>query len=454
MIFMARDKPPDKKNKIKKPNNEREVNTMKRTLQRLLSVTVSAAMLVSLTGIVWADNLTDGVDEGSNKAAVGTSITINKEIEVFNSGSATVYAPPITYTYTVTAASVTNGVQTVKDEDGVVGKVYAGDLDALTNTNDQATVTFVNTNSVTATTSGGVYFTNGFTLNFDPDEYEHSGVYRYVITQTTGGFTGVTLSGDNVRYLDVYVRLATTSDSASTDYVIYGYVLSKADSAAFNVDDSDISNRDATIKTNGFVHTGATNAGTDSSLTVDRYNTYNATITKNVTGAFGDKGHEFPFAFTLTSAANGARVSASTTGSNLTGFTSGTAEIASGTLAGTVELSDTKSVTISGIPNTSTLSVTETNDTYDIYKVSTTSTNSVATDLTATAKDQNETATLSGIAPSALTSDVAVTFTNLLDTVSPTGLMLRIAPFAVLLAAGSVFIFIAQKAREDENESA
>ena len=425
---------------------------MKKTFRKLLSLATVLAMILSLSSIVMADGLTNGKAAGTDNAKIGNTVTIQKEIEVYNSSSATVYAPPISYTYTVTAAGVTAKTQTVKDTTGTIGYVYPGVMNAVTNTGKAATLTFANTQSVTATTSGGAYFVGTFDIGFDPSAFTHTGIYRYAITQTTSGYTGVTVSStETVRYLDVYVRPAVEADNVQTSYVIYGYVLVKSTNEAFDIDDSDTNSRDTTIKTNGFVHDGANNAGTPSAaIGVDRYDTYNMTLTKAVSGTFGDKSHGFPFAIAITSAANGARISAATTGTDLTGFsdTGSTGVIASGSLAASVKLADTKTVTISGIPAGSTISITETNDTPDIYKVSTTSTNSDAADLQAAEKENGQTAVLSGIAPTALTSDVAVTYTNALTVVSPTGLLLRIAPFGIMLLAGCVFIVIARKARK------
>ena len=96
--------------------------------------------------------------------------------------------------------------------------------------------------------------------------------------------------------------------------------------------------------------------------------------------------------------------------------------------------------------------MTEKNNTSDSYKVKagkTTGADDLLTESIVAAG-----ATSGSTSPLPLTAKAEIYFTNTLDTISPTGLVMRFAPYALILAAGIVLLVVAMKhkSRKDDDE--
>lgn len=444
----------------------------------MLAVCVSAsADPETLTGGKAGEAYTSA-NEGQK---VDNSVTFPKQIVIFNTAdSTTVYNPNITYTYTVTPATVTS--ITVKDGDNDQGTVYAGVSAALA-TSDPAydlSAVFSSDATTTAGTKGAVASDN-ITIVFNPDGFGHAGIFRYVITEADSSAArtaaGVARKGtDTARYLDVYVRVDSTDadgDNSSTDYVIYGYVLSTANDSKNEQNAPANPDADAglTTKTGGFL--ADYNNETGVVTTGDYYNTYNLKVVKNVAGTLGDRNEAFPFgiAFSNTAITSQPKVGVDPDHDHQSGTFSatvatfaedGTLSIGDGTSADSVlKLKHDDYILITGIPAEVTSTVTERNSSYDIYTADITTT--AITGGTArhtTVKLQpagttsvTEVTGTNGADDNALTAgDLVLTVTNTMDIVSPTGLVLRFAPYALILLGGIALLVIAMKRKGHREE--
>ena len=176
--------------------------------------------------------------------------------------------------------------------------------------------------------------------------------------------------------------------------------------------------------------------------------------------------HAFPFTVIFTNAAvtQSVDISSATTGTTTpTGFVDpAAAALSDDDTRGVVFIKDGASVKYIGIPNGTSVEVYETNDmTGVIYQVTTALTgtatktdNSVSWDdkpTVAVAQAAEKEAFQSTKATITTTPDVdddnayAVAVTNRLLTISPTGVSLRVAPYALMLCAGLLLVFFSRR---------
>ncbi len=438
---------------------------MKKTLKRIGTAFMAAALAAALAVPAFAaDNaLTNGksgelYDSANEGTIQNNTLTFNKEIVIYNTSSQTVHNPNVTYSYTIAPAGVTDEAQTVTDGDGDVGKVYNGITAAASIT---ASVTF-SSNETTPTSSDGAVASKPITVTISPGEFTHAGIYRYLITEGDNSAArtaaGVSRSADYkaTRYLDVYVR-KDVNNEASTDYVVYGYVLFENSTGAV-----DITADDSVAKSNGYV-AGQTSGKYTTAIDTDYYNTYNLNVVKNVSGTLADKNEDFPFeiAFsknTITSQPV-VTVSGQMTGDK-TFEAAGTLTLGSATATSDLKIKHNENVLIVGIPADITSTVTEYNSSYDVYKADITTTvvtGGTATHTTANVNPGTTTAitAVTGTNTSesnALTAgDLVLTVTNSIEVVSPTGVALRFAPYVLMLVAGLAILFVGRKFKK-ENE--
>lgn len=330
-------------------------------------------------------------------------------------------------------------------------------------------------------------------------------------TMTAAGVTDGTAT--SVRYLDVYVMRSNVDDATydlytdgttAAQWIIYGYVCLDS-----TVGTTDVTT--ATKKTNGFTANseGATSGGT----TADQYYTYNLTVTKDLVGDNSMINHQFPMAVAFDTAtksktgtfqlivetdgsestvggtgltatadvvAGAATVNDPTTGTTAAIKKIGGAQVLStsnytfkvadgSTTTGTTE----GKVKLIGIPYGVLASVTETNDNVGTTYTATakedvttaagttllgdkalTTTGTLSANTYSASIDNTETATRAADIATANTNNMnaAVEFTNTLSIISPTGVVLRIAPYALMLGAGIV-LFLLSRRRKEENEA-
>lgn len=357
-----------------------------------------------------------GTAARADEAQANNRLTIEKEIVVTNPDGESVYAPAITYTYEIAPAA--NGA-TVTDANNHSAVVKAGIAEAV----ETATVSIdFTSNEKAAASAEGTELAGSTQFTFDENAFPSAGIYRYQITENQpAGFAaaGLTRSDEYKaeRILDVYVK--NTEDGLE----IYGFIL-------FEGSENDDINTE-TVKSEGWVKdTGIKD--------VDVYRTTNLTVTKTIDGTLADKTHDFPFQVNVDSRTitNGRII----VDGQMAAF-DGSYELGALAADSELKLGNNDSVQIIGIPvgaDDTTYTVNEFNDTPDTYI------SKNAEEKTLAADNATDYTAL------ALSSDaVTSAFTNTLDAVSPTGIVMRFAPYALMLGAGTV-IFAISRRRETE----
>ena len=428
---------------------------------RKISALVLVIMMIAVAGSVFADGEaaleTNGIVGDNTGTALSKSVIIYKELTGYNPDGSTVNAPNITYNYSI--APGTSDI-TITDKDGVVANTKSG-VGEPTITN---AVSWTSTETIATAATGSHDGTNNLkpiTINFTNVNFEAAGVYRYVITESLpDGFaydtSGVT-NGDitNTRYLDVYVRDARDTE---TGRQIYGYVLFQnvpANHTANSETDSDVT---AAVKTTGFV--SDTDANDSTTLSADSYYTYNVTITKTLVNDSAMNSNKFPFSVTFANRNI-------TKSIDIIGTADGTAEaadVANGSITSVAvspAIAHGGSVVYTGIPVGTTVTVHETNNvtgtTYSsVGAITTAETGDTAADTKVIAPSvvSNDAVVASTTAGTAVSASKTIAFTNTLEVISPTGIVLRVAPYLLMLAAGIalVVILLAKRRRHTDED--
>ena len=413
---------------------------MKR-IRKGLAILATLAMVMSLgVSTAFAAPISDGV-----ATTTDTQLTIPKGVTFINKDAVTSYGPGITYTYTVAPATVEDGTMTVKDAAGNATTVHSGPTGGLTL--DASSITFGSSETFT-TSATGVQATKNIVLNFDASKFARAGVYRYVLTDTTATsalYAAGIVRDDNydtTRFIDVFVKRNATTGAME----VYGYALKTDNSSTGS------SATPATAKDPGFVSESPAEDGT--TVKTDRYTTYNVTLTKIVAGALGDTAHEFPFAVTVSN--DGKNYYAAK--GDINAAKAATADAAT---SKATALKHKETYTLAGLSPHATVAYQETNDTTDLYDVTASDMMGALTVTDDAAKtyavpsgavsSYDELNSITDVsAQDGPTGYMAVTYTNTLNEVSPTGFIQHFGMILMLLSAGIMFILVSSKMTEDE----
>lgn len=376
------------------------------------------------------------INGGSSPGVVSsneTTVTVPKGITFINEDAVTSAGPDVTFTYSVAPATVTAGTS-VTDANGKSINVKAGPAQGLTL--DATTLTFPSSETNT-TSAEGIEHTKDISMSVDLTKFSQPGVYRYEITDETSLATlyaaGLTRSDDyqENRFLDVFIQRNNQGNLE-----VSGYALKTTND----------STTPSSEKDPGFVAASPVE-GEDT----DHYKTYNVEVRKLIAGTMGDTSHEFPFAITVAN-----QNKPYLAGEGTTASTSATS------LSATLKHNDV--YTIQGLSPKATFSVVETNDTnpLDPYVVSVNGktaaiqvtedtsnmTYSIAAGTVSSYDADNSASDVSEIG--AKTNYEQVTYTNTLDTVSPTGLVMRYGAYLFMAIAGIAIIAIAMRKKNEE----
>ena len=348
------------------------------------------------------------------------TVTIKDVLKVYNPDETSVYAPDVTFHYSITAGT---GGATVTDENDVQAIVLAGNWSGKNSNGTKIAVSgepsitesvaYTRDNTLAADDEGAAN-EKIITVNFENVTFPKPGIYRYEITRTTTDTNNVLESKENVtRYFDVYVK------EENSKRTIYGYILHDIS--------GDIS-KTSTTKYNNFT---------------SEYKTSNLTVGKTLVNDATMNGHQFPFSVSFVNTKNahikvdpnqGADGKATATAMNA-GATTSAPTIANEGI-----------VKYIGIPNGFTSTVYETNDvTGTTYKSEATADNTVNAKniIWTTEGDANKSNDATTSAAEDQTKTIA--FTNTLEVISPTGLFLRFTPFLVIIGAAILLLLVSRR---------
>jgi len=483
---------------------------MKKTLKVIGALMLVVALVLSTTLVSFASSteLTNGEVGGFSPNHVDDpqtqdkALNIKKEITAFNPDEALIYGPEIEYTYTVAAAADSELV-TITDQDAdhasglaTTVTVLPGITNGLTVTGTAANkIAWTNADILDASAAGTANYKN-LTIDFSSVVFTQPGVYRYKITEAVDAYTSSGVTNGTIaetRYVDVYVMRSSTYTTGAqpSEWTIYGFVCLVETLGTTNV-------TPATAKTNGFVSNTDPNGdgNTSDAQTADEYHTYNLTIGKTLTGDDTMNGHKFPFdvafandvantatetfqfAVEINDSAKAAVTKVAETAATTVNGTAITAldkvggadVVTTANKDGNPSIANGGTVKYIGIPTTIKATVTETNDVVGTtYTTTATETigSAAAADVvwtggtaeidTATGKkatvDENDTVIYAQAAAPAADTNVAIQVTNTLAIISPTGIAFRVAPYALILAAGIVLLVLGMRRRNARSEA-
>lgn len=377
---------------------------LNKTFGRIATTLVATAMLASVAVVPAFAEEFNGFTGGTSTDPIDASdITIKKELYL-PTGSVT---PTQTFSFDIKPATA-NPSETIPVQDGETVGVRDGIGSVLTNA---GSVTISPEDDTTNRTTTGAYDTVWDNIVFTqlPSDFKDAGVYKYEIVEQT-----LTPADDDFNdatdqlylYLVVERKADVEVDSTTAaDYFISG-------ATVYN----------ATAKTDKYTNWYKLGSGEtpDPNAQVGT-----VTVTKTVTGAMGSKNDEFTFTITSIDGADVTDAKISIDG--------GTATAVAGN--GQFTLTHGQIATITGL-DAGTYQVVETVDRG--YALTTTG------EKTATAVTNGAEVEVEG------GQTKAVTFTNNREAVSPTGLIMDIAPYILLVvvAAAGCFVFL-RKRRED-----
>ena len=473
---------------------------MKKNMNRLATLALSGMMVLSTAAPVFASstsvnkadpnlNVYYGKEEANvgvsantdgKLEALGNSVSFDKVIRVVTGDNEMVDQPDVVWTYTV--AGVTNnqkinvggasesaafevGKTKIVDKKNQEMIVLAGQASQIDTANSDLKAEF-KADSYDLTGKTLEDFKDGVKIGFKPAAFATPGVYRFVVTEETatgansGDVEAMKVNVDGVekpyqtqRFLDVYVRLK----DGSADREIYGYVLHSGDT---QVTSNQSGNKHTGDKNSGFDGDGNKQGKRDTPQGYTLYAPKKLKIDKKISGMI-NKTHAFPFTVNLFHNAAG---TTNFDNANLQvkvkkpGESTYTVKQASEIPALGAALSDGQTLEIIGLPKTTTFNVKEKNTTQLAIK----SDVQYYKDFSVTTDEKKDgTLDQANLAPEAdspvagtgksLENGYHVAYHNHIDEITPTGVVLTVAPYAMMMAvAGSMgFMFFNRKKEEE-----
>lgn len=367
---------------------------MKRNLSKVLAIVMMLALVMSFAAVS-----ASAVDYA---AIPGTTTSFDKNLVV----DSTAQIPDVEFEFTIAPGTPVEASSTNME-------ILAGPEGA---TIEKAQFTGIMTETATAgtptddTDTTKKFVTDSVTVDFTGVQFTKPGVYRYVITETATSLAGVKNDNNDTRYLDVFV-LADEHDAL----YVQSYALKAEES---NID----------LSTGKY----ATNPDVKSSGYTNELETYDLEFEKSITGNQADKNKKFTFTLEI-EGANPGQYAIEVVGTDViiegSGVTDGKITVGSdGKYTGTFSLTDGDSVKVLDLPKGSTYTVTENAEDYS-------SSSDSFTDATT----------------GTITKDIETGFVNDRSGITPTGVIITVAPFVIgILVFGAIMLYMVSKRRRAE----
>lgn len=406
-----------------------------KAMKKVLAMVMALGVVMGMSSSAMAAGGDDGPLEGT-----GSSFTFTKEIAYFNPESVSINYPAVEFTYTVAPANV-SGNPTITDSNSNTGVVKSGVAGGVVmGTDNKASFSGGPVNA----TSTGTILSDEVRLTIDLSKFTSAGIYRYKVTENRpANFEALgyeaAADGDGERYLDVYIN----NDAEGTGLAIAGYVMFTGSSDESLSPDDEV---DGGKKTPGFTHEnpdGETDYLDDTYI--DKYKTFNVEITKSVTGTLGDKQNPFPFYASITAGT----ANASNVAVNVKDGLVQTLTLSNGAATATKidDLKDGETVKLQGIPVGDTVAIYENNNTADTYTLTTSDFSTDVSNMTVAAGANSDSDSVTATTTNVET--IKGTFTNNLDSPSPTGYVTRFAPYVLLVGFALVLLVVMRRRRND-----
>ena len=253
-------------------------------------------------------------------------------------------------------------------------------------------------------------------IDFSSVEFTEPGIYRYEITEDDSSVPGIT-EATNIIYLDVYV-VSDNEGNLSVD----NYILHKTDAVGIANDKNEYGFA-SDEKTTGFIN---------------KYATADFTLKKKVEGNQGNRNKYFEFQVNISGAAEGTVYSVDNSNASSSDNDYDDLVVNSdGTVSKTYYLKDGESISIQGLTADTLCQVTENLNASEGYTTENDHDDSDGNGLTSDTVQVGE-------------NGLTITFTNSREVITPTGIAMTFAPYAVMVAFAGVFaVVFLRKKRED-----
>lgn len=432
-------------------------------LKKLVGIIAATSMVATMSIAAFADDAevqTDGTQTTSS-ATVSMLKTIKLVDENIDGGSyISKHCPNVTYTYTITAPTAAELVAAHGEDNSEIA-LKVGNTAAVNSTTATLSYTSAQSDNDTNDKNAADGLVSRYVeFTFDSSQFTEAGIYRYKVTESDPTGTDASLveniynsagGGGYVkeRYIDVWVIINNGTPE------IKGYTVVEKT--------KDQNDDDIYMKTGGYTETsydeegnkdGGTTSTTPDPVTggnvgedyrsVSQYTTYDLKVAKNVINSK----KSFDFTINLGGLIDTHKI-----------WVNGTETTVSGTtLSTTTTLSNGGTYIIKGLPASATYTISEALKSGDTntYSVTATKTEKGGTaaaispsEATIGGNGNPTSSTISNAtaitSTGALTGDT-VTVTNTCTSITPTGVILKVIPYVIMVVAGfAIIVFVARR---------